>query len=83
MVSEAHIEKNIMGLNTEHLEDKINFTELKNGHHSGTFLKQLKHNLHTIPSDCEEGLKELDILLGKKLNWNQDILPSWGLRKVA
>ncbi|MBK9096706.1 MAG: hypothetical protein IPM14_01035 [bacterium] len=65
------------------LEDKINFSELKNGHHSCTFLKQLKHNLHTIPPDCEEGLKELDTLLSKKLNWNQDILPNWSLRRVA
>ena len=45
------------------LEDKINFVELKNGHHSCTFLKHLKHNLHTIPDDCQEGLKELDTLL--------------------
>lgn len=65
------------------LEDKINFIELKNGHHSCTFLKQLKHNLHTIPDDCQEGLKELDSLLSKKLNWNQAILPNWGLRRVA
>jgi hypothetical protein len=65
------------------LEDKINFVELKNGHHSCTFLKQLKHNLHTIPDDCQEGLKELDTLLGKKLNWSCDILPNWGLRRVA
>ncbi len=65
------------------LEDKINFAELKNGHHSCTFLKQLKHNLHTIPDDCQEGLKELDTLLGKKLNWSQDIIPNWGLRRCA
>jgi len=65
------------------LEDKINFPELKNGHHSCTFLNQLKHNLHTIPEDCREGLKELDSLLSKKLNWDQDILPNWGLRRVA
>jgi hypothetical protein len=65
------------------LEDKINFVELKNGHHSCTFLKSLKHSLHTIPDDCQEGLKELDTLLGKKLNWNVDILTQWGLRRVA
>ena len=65
------------------LEDKINFVELKNGHHSCTFLKSLKHSLHTIPEDCQEGLKELDTLLGKKLNWNVDILQQWGLRRVA
>jgi hypothetical protein len=56
------------------LEDKINFSELKNGHHSATFLKQLKFSLHTIPEDCKEGLKELDTLLGRRLNWNCDIL---------
>ena len=65
------------------LEDNLNFSKLKNGHHSCTFLKQLKHNLHTIPPDCEEGLKELDSILSKKLNWNSDILPNWGLRRVA
>lgn len=65
------------------LEDHINFSKLKNGHHNCTFLKELKHNLHTIPDDCLEGLKELDTLLGKKLNWNQDILPGWGLRRAA
>ncbi len=65
------------------LEDHINFSQLKNGHHNCTFLKELKHNLHTIPDDCLEGLKELDTLLGKKLNWNQDILSGWGLRRAA
>ena len=65
------------------LEDKINFIEMKNGHHSCTFLKSLKHSLHTIPDDCQEGLKELDTLLGKKLNWNCDILQNWGLRRCA
>ena len=65
------------------LEDNLNFNELKNRQHSCTFLKNLKHFLHTIPEDCKEGLKELDILLGKKLNWNQDILPNWGLGRAA
>ncbi len=67
------------------LEDKIDFNELKNRQHSCTFLKSLKYSLHTIPDDCREGLKELDTLLGKRLNWNQNILPNWGLglRRVA
>ncbi len=65
------------------LEDKVDFNELKNRQHSCTFLKSLKHSLHTIPEDCREGLKELDTLLGKRLNWNQDILPNWGLRRAA
>lgn len=65
------------------LEDHIDFNELKNRQHSCTFLKSLKHSLPTIPGDCYEGLKELDTLLGKRLNWNQDILPNWGLRRVA
>ncbi len=65
------------------LEDKVDFNELKNRQHSCTFLKSLKHSLHTIPDDCREGLKELDTLLGKRLNWNQDILPNWGLRRAA
>ena len=65
------------------LEDKVDFNELKNRQHSCTFLKSLKHSLHTIPDDCKEGLKELDTLLDKRLNWNQDILPNWGLRRAA
>ena len=65
------------------IEDNLNFNELKNRQRSCTFLKNLKHYLHTIPDDTKEGLKELDILLGKKLNWNQDILPNWGLRRAA
>ena len=65
------------------LEDKVDFNELKNRQHTCTFLKSLKHSLHTIPDDCREGLKELDTLLGKRLNWNQDILPNWGLRRAA
>ncbi len=46
-----------------------------------TFLKSLKHSLHTIPEDCREGLKELDTLLGKRLNWNQDILTKLGIKE--
>lgn len=65
------------------LEDKIDFNELKNRQHSCTFLKSLKHSLHTIPEDCKEGLKELDTLLSRRLNWNVDILPQWGLRRAA
>lgn len=62
-------------------EDKINFKEIKKRHHSNTFLKSLKNNLITVPDDCKEGLKELDILLTKKVNWNEDILPNWGLNE--
>ena len=65
------------------LEDNIDFYKLKNTQHSCTFLKKLKHTLHTIPDDCREGLKELDSLIGKQINWNQDILPNWGLRRAA
>ncbi len=64
-------------------EDNLNFPELKNRQHSCTFLKGLKHLLKTIPDDCREGLKELDTLLRRRLNWNQDILPNWGLRRAA
>jgi len=61
------------------LEDNIDFVQSKERQHSSTFLKNLKHTLHTIPTDCKEGLKELDVLLNKTLNWNQNILPNWGL----
>jgi hypothetical protein len=64
-------------------EDNLNFVELKKRQRSLYFLKNLKHDLHTIPDDCREGLKELDILLNKKLNWNQDILPNWGFFERA
>ena len=60
-------------------EDNLDFVEIKNRQHSCTFLKTLKHVLHTIPDDCKEGLKELDLLLTKKMDWNQNILPNWGL----
>jgi hypothetical protein len=60
-------------------EDNLDFVEIKNRQHSCTFLKTLKHVLHTIPDDCKEGLKELDLLLTRKLDWNQNILPNWGL----
>jgi hypothetical protein len=60
-------------------EDNLDFVEIKNRQHSCTFLKSLNQVLHTIPTDCKEGLKELDMLLTKKLDWNQDILPNWGL----
>ncbi len=65
------------------LEDALDFVELKSRQHSQTFLKQLKNILPTIPEDSKEGLKELDILLNKKLNWDQDILLNWGLRRAA
>lgn len=65
------------------LEDKVDFNELKNRQHGCTFLKSLKHLLHTIPEDCREGLKELDTLLSRRVNWDQDILPNWGLRRAA
>ncbi len=65
------------------IEDQLDFVQLKNRQHSLTFLKQLKQNLHTIPDDSKEGLKELDLLLSKKLNWNEDILPNWGLNRRA
>ena len=66
-------------------EDNLDFNELKNRQHSCTFLKNIKHYLKTIPDDCREGLKELDALLSRRLNWQQDILPNWGLglRRVA
>ena len=65
------------------LEDNLNFEQLKERQHSCRFLRNLKFYLHTIPDDSKEGLKELDSLLNKKLNWNQDILPNWGLRRSA
>jgi len=61
-------------------EDNLNFEQIKCRQHSHTFLKNLKNELKTIPEDCREGLKELDLLLAHKpLNWNANILPNWGI----
>ena len=60
-------------------DDNIDFAQLKGRQHSVTFLKNLKNDLVNIPFDCREGLKELDMLLGKKFDWNQNILPNWGI----
>ncbi len=58
----------------------LNFEEIKGRQHSSTFLRNFKNYFSEIPADCEEGLKELDQLLSKgTLNWNQNILPNWGL----
>jgi hypothetical protein len=60
-------------------EDHLDFFQLKDRQHSCTFIRNLKNVLNTIPDDCREGMKELDLLIGKKWNWNQNILPAWGV----
>jgi hypothetical protein len=60
-------------------EDNLDFVQLKDRQHSSTFLKKLKNYLLTIPEDSREGLKELDLLLNRKLDWNKNILPAWGV----
>lgn len=61
-------------------EDNLDFNEIKGRQHSSTFLKNLKNNLLTIPKDCEEGLKQLEILLNSpKVDWGKNILPNWGI----
>ena len=60
-------------------EDMLDFSQIKGRQHSDTFLSNLKNILVTIPGDCLEGLKELEILLNKTLDWNQNIKPNWGL----
>jgi len=61
------------------MEDGLDMTEIKGRQHSCTFLKNLKNSLITIPEDCEEGLKEMDILISQQINWNTNILPNWGI----
>jgi len=61
------------------VQEEVDFVNLKGNKHAPTFLKSLKHELLTIPGDCEEGLKELDSLIATKIDWNQSILPFWGL----
>ncbi len=60
-------------------EDDINLKEMKSNMGSNCFLRKLRTFLKTIPDDCVEGLNELDILIRKNLNWNQNILPNWGI----
>ena len=60
-------------------EDHLDLTQIKGRQHSTTFLKNLKNNLITIPEDCFEGLKEMDSLLTQKINWEENILPNWGI----
>lgn len=65
------------------IEDNLDFSAIKGRQHSVTFLRDLKNNLITIPPDCEEGLKELDLLLTRTIKWDQNILPNWGILKEA
>lgn len=60
-------------------EDKLDLPHLKGSSHAVTFLKNLKSYLITVPDDCVEGLNELEILIHKRLDWNQNILPNWGI----
>lgn len=60
-------------------ENNLDFYQLKERQHSCTFIRNLKNVLTTIPDDCREGMKELDMLIGKRWNWNQNILPAWGV----
>jgi hypothetical protein len=60
-------------------DDGLNLEQIKGRQRSATFLKNLKNDLITIPEDCYEGLKELDTLISKNLNWEQNILPNWGI----
>ena len=65
-------------------EDNLNFAELKGRQHCVTFLRNFHSYLQTIPSDCEEGLKQLNSLLNiPEINWNQNILPNWGFYSEA
>ena len=62
-------------------EDELVFDSLKGDDGSHTFLSKLRSHLETIPEDCEAGLDALEELLSKEeqINWDEDILPSWGL----
>lgn len=60
-------------------EDGLNLKGLKGNLSSRSFLQKLGSMLITIPDDCQEGLTELPRLINKKLDWDQNILPNWGL----
>ena len=65
------------------LEDHIDFVNIKSDQDPCHFLKNYKDYLETIPPDCEEGLTELGFLLNMNIDWNQNILPNWGLEVAA
>lgn len=65
------------------LNFNLNWKGLKQRQRNRNFLKNIKTYLQEIPEDCQEGIRQLDQLLDKPLNWNCDILPNWGLRKIA
>ena len=62
---------------------KINLISmnLKNRQHSCTFLKSLKHSLHTIPEDCREGLKELRYSSWQKIKLESGYFTSMGIKE--
>ena len=60
-------------------EDGLTFDTFKARDSSHAFLSKLKSYLKTIPEDCEAGLEALQELLSKQINWNENILPNWGL----
>lgn len=67
-------------------ENNINFKDLRQRQHSKTFLKRFKDYITIIPEDCEEGLRQLDLLLQRRIDWYEDILPNWGIaqeRRIA
>jgi len=61
------------------MEDGLDMIQIKGRQHSCTFLKNLRESLLSIPDDCEEGLKEMDSLISRQINWNANILPNWGI----
>jgi len=65
------------------LEDNIDFVNLKAEQSPCDFLKNYEDYLITIPDDCKEGLSELQLLLKMRIDWNQNILPNWGLEVAA
>lgn len=66
------------------LEDNINFEALKKYKTHRAFLKHFENYLLTIPSDCKEGLSELNLLLNmENIVWDKNILPNWGLGVAA
>jgi len=61
------------------IDDDIDLNEVKGNIHSNTFLKNIESFIKTIPEDCMEGLTQLKKLLTKPIDWNQNILPNWGI----
>ncbi|MBZ0184468.1 MAG: hypothetical protein K8F60_18560 [Melioribacteraceae bacterium] len=66
------------------LNENIDYDKFNRFDNPQEFLRRFKNITPSIPPDCQEGLLELQILLNSdRPNWNVNILPNWGLGRLA